>query len=120
MDYTINLNNITLANGYSLDFQYPIKEAVNIEDVIILVLDPQTEIRYNQNVFAIDRFGDFLWRIRENLLLGGGSYGNGENDCPYMGVIINQQNELVLFNWCDTAVIVNPRTGEVIRKYQTK
>lgn len=41
-------------------------------------------------------------------------------DCVYSGVELNHEQEVVLFNWCDTAVIVDAGTGEVKRTYVTK
>lgn len=113
--YIINLNTITLANGYSLDFEHPILETVIADHVIVIVLDVPFKTAYNQNVFAISTSGDFLWRVSETELFYRGPYG-----CVYISVIVNNDGELVLFNWCDTAVIVDPQTGNVLRKYQTK
>jgi hypothetical protein len=112
--YIINLNNITLPNGYSLDFEYPIGETLITDDVIVIVLDVSFKVDYKQNVFAISTSGDFLWRISET-----GLFNPGPN-CVYISVIINHDGELVLFNWCDTAVVVDPQTGDVLRKYHTK
>ncbi|SDP25833.1 hypothetical protein SAMN05428975_0894 [Mucilaginibacter sp. OK268] len=115
--YIINLKTITLANGYSLDFEYPILETVIADNVIIIVLDIPFEINYNRNIFAISASGDFLWRVSETEVFG---CGLESNSCVYISAIINDDGELVLFNWCSTAVIVDPQTGDILRKYQTK
>ncbi|TSJ40351.1 hypothetical protein FO440_11365 [Mucilaginibacter corticis] len=115
MSFKTHQNKITLNNGYSIDFEYPIKEALLLEDVIIILIEAPPKIIYNHNVFAISSTGDFLWRIGEVQL-----YYWGSNNCPYIGVELNNNNEVVLFNWCDTAVIIQPETGAVIRTYQTK
>ncbi|OOQ58336.1 hypothetical protein [Mucilaginibacter pedocola] len=115
MRYTIDLNKITLANGYSIEFNYKIKKTLTVHDVVIIVIDPPYDVIYNYNVFAISLTGDFLWRIGEI-----GSYCWESDHCPYVEAIVNENHELVLFNWCDTAVIVNYQTGQVIRTYQTK
>ena len=115
MSYKVHSNNITLANGYSLDFEYPIKKTLVIDDVIVIIVESPFEIAYEQNVFAINQSGDFLWRIGDVKL----NY-TGAHNCFYVGVEINKDGELVLFNWCDTAVIVNHRTGQVICTYETK
>lgn len=115
MNYIIQSKNITLSNGYSLDFEYPIKETLIIDNVIIVLIEPPYEVVYNQNIFAISLSGDFLWQIGKVELCY-----TAPSNCPYVGITINKNNELVLFNWCDTAVIVNPKTGDIIRTYQTK
>ena len=113
MCYTLNSNKITLSNGYSLDFEYPIKEVLIVKDVIIITVESPVGIIYSNNVFAIRLNGDFLWRIGEVKLNSSGE------ECWYVGSTIID-DELVLTNWCSTAVVVNPYTGEVIRTYQTK
>ena len=115
MNYNIQNKRITLTNGYSLDFEYPIKETLSLDEIIIILVESPFNILYRQNVFAIKSSGDFLWRIDDLEL-----FYTGSDPCFYVGVELNEKNELVLFNWCDTAVIVNPETGKFIRKYQTK
>jgi hypothetical protein len=114
MNYIVKSNNILFENGYSLDFEYPIKDTLLISNIIIILIDPPFDTVYNQNIFAISLSGDFLWRI------GNVKLYNDSNNCPYVGIIVNKSNELVLFNWCDTAVIVNSQTGDIINTYQTK
>jgi len=114
MNYTIASNNIIFENGYSLNFEYPIKNTLLINNIVIILVDPPFDRIYNQNVFAVRISGDFLWRI------GKVSLYNNSNNCPYVGIIVNDSNQLVLFNWCDTAIIVDPETGEMLNKYHTK
>ncbi|OKS84746.1 hypothetical protein RG47T_0179 [Mucilaginibacter polytrichastri] len=88
---------------------------LQINSVVIVLIESPFEIIYNSNVFAFSVTGNFLWRIGHVKL-----YDKSSTDCPYVGSIVNNDSELVLFNWCDTAVVINPLTGEVIRTYQTK
>jgi len=115
MDCVIRVNNITLSNGYSLDFEYPIKKVLQVGCTVIILIEPPASIIYNHNVFAFSITGDFLWRIGDVKF-----YYWSSGNCPYIGLIVNNDGDLLLFNWCDTAVIVNPLTGEVVRTYQTK
>jgi hypothetical protein len=113
MDYTTKSNNITFTNGYSIDFEFPIKETLLVGNVI--VVESPYDVRYPQNVFAISSSGDFLWRISDTEL-----FYDGPDPCFFNDAILNEKNELVLFNWCDTAVVVDIESGSVIRKYHTK
>jgi len=115
MNFVINLKTITLANGYSLSFDFPIKNTLTINDIIVIVVESPFDVIYRQNVFAIKTTGDFLWRIDDIELC----YTGNEN-CFYVDAELNDKNELILYNWCDSAVIVEPETGDIIRKYQTK
>jgi len=115
MNYIIESKNITFSNGYSLSLEYPIQKALVINNVIIILIEPPFEVIYNENVFAFTVAGDFLWRLDKVKL-----FYQGQDKCPYVEMEINKQNELVLYNWCDTGVVVNPQSGDVIRIYQTK
>ncbi len=115
MTYTINDNNIRFANGYSLEFEHTIQDTLIVYNVIIILVESPHRVIYNQNVFALSLSGYYLWRIGKIELFSWVS-----NDCPYTAMHLNQDGELVLFNWCDTAVVVDPQTGDVIRKWVTK
>ncbi|MBB3056839.1 hypothetical protein [Mucilaginibacter gotjawali] len=47
------------------------------------------------------------------------TFFNGK-DCPYVGIELNQFGELVLFNWCDTGMVVNSQSGIIERKWNSK
>ena len=113
MGYKIESNHLTLSNGYSLDFEYPIKSTLIIQDVIVILVESPFRVIYNKNVFAIKTSGDFLWRIGDVDLYYRGT------DCPYVEIRINEDNELILFNWCDTVVVIDPQTGAVLRTWIT-
>lgn len=114
MSYTTKDNKVLFTENISVDFEYPIENVFEVDDILIVLLEVPNNVSDRRNVFAFDRLGDFLWQIKDVPL-----YYNGDS-CPFVGALINDQNELVLFNWCDTAVIVDPRTGDVIRTYHTK
>lgn len=115
MDFSIKSNNITFTNGCSLDFEFPIKETLLVGKVIIIVVESTYDLRYPQNVFAISSSGAFLWRIDDTQL-----FYDGLNPCFFVGATLNEKNEVVLFNWCNTAVVVDIESRSVIRKYHSK
>lgn len=112
--YRIESNKIIFKSGGPITFKYPIKQSIFIDDVIILILDIPVKEVYNQNVFGINSFGNFLWQIGVVELF------QKIKDCPYTDMRKNEYNQVVLYNWCDTAVIINPKTGDVLDKYNTK
>lgn len=114
MSHTIYNKTLTYSNGSSFDFEYPIDKVLETEGVLIVLLDIPNGVFYHRNVFAFDVTGDYLWQMTDVELYYTTTW------CPFTGVIINDKKELVLFNWCDTAVIVEPQTGNIIRTYQTK
>jgi hypothetical protein len=112
--YRIANNKLIFKTGEPIVFKYPIKQSILVEDIIILILDIPAKEVYKQNVFGIKVCGDFLWQIGVVELF------QKAKDCPYIDMQKNDANQIVLFNWCDTAIIINPKTGEVIDKYNTK
>jgi hypothetical protein len=114
MDYNVSGNNLTFANKTNVDFEYPILKVLEVYHFLIVVLDIPDTKYYNNNVFAFNTTGDFLWHIEDVELYEKGRY------CAYIDIIINKEHEVVLFNWCDTAVVINPQDGEVLRRYPTK
>ncbi|MEO3405158.1 hypothetical protein AAFN85_14720 [Mucilaginibacter sp. CAU 1740] len=112
--YSIEKNKVRFTGDNSVDFEYLVKGVFEVDDVLIVWLDITDDASEQLNVFGFNTSGDFLWRI-DNVKM----YYEGKA-CPYIDVAKNDQNEVVLFNWCDTAVIIDPQTGNIIRTYQTK
>ena len=106
LDCRIQDNQAFFKNNTIVTFDFPIekKEVVQIENIIIFVLEIPSQTHYHNNVFAFSTQGEYLWQIKfndEQLFYRG-------HDCSFIGATINKEGKLVLFNWCDTAFIVNP------------
>ena len=112
--YTLDKNKLLLTNGYNCVFDYPISKALLVKDSCIVVLNIPPKVQENQNVFGVNMKGEIVWKIGKIHHFYEGS------DCPFVDVILNKDGKVVLFNWCDTAVIIDPITGIVLDKYQTK
>jgi hypothetical protein len=59
--------------------------------------------------------GVILWRVPDR-----SSYPGNSSDCPYVGMEINKEGQLVLFNWCDLVLTVDPKTGKVLEEHETR
>ena len=118
-NYKIEGNTIYFQNGKSLNFDYSIKESrlLIIDRIMIITLEIPQGIEYPNNVFAANFNGDLLWRI--NVSIEDLFYKSSKNFI-FIGSAINRNGDLVLFNWNDTAFVVNYLTGEVISKYNSK
>jgi hypothetical protein len=112
--YKTEINKLTLNHGEPIIFEHPIMQSLLVENIILLVLEIPSKIIYNQNVFAVSLNGDLLWRIKPI------DFFQKAKDCPYTQVVENGLGQVILFNWCDTAVVINPKTGEVLSKYHAK
>lgn len=110
----IRANKIIFSNGLIHEFPYKIEEVLPVYDVAIIILEIPPENSYNRNVFGFSNSGDFLWQIGEIDF-----FYDGKN-CPYVGLYQNSNGNITLFNWCDTGVIIDPKSGEIIDKYMTR
>lgn len=118
IEYKVTGNKLSLNTGNSVTFDYPIneKKVLIVNDLIIVMLEIPTKVKYNENVFAISKLCKIVWRVsfnKEELFYQ-------QDDCCFIGLKINNEGQLVLFNWCDTAFIVDPQTGTIIGSYNTK
>src|SRR5438067_12097683 len=106
-------NTFECDNHRIVEFEYPIQKCLDLGEVLIVLLRTPYKTLYNENVFGISRNGERLWQVQKNI-----EYPSGSKDCPFTDVFLNKNNELVLYNWCDLAFVVNPNSGEILKKYE--
>jgi hypothetical protein len=115
MSFHIKKNKIKFNNWEIIEFDLPIKKdkIIIIDFVVIILLEVPPKSKYNDNVVAISDQGNFLWQvnIEEPYIKN--------NDCPFVDIKINNSGQLVLFNWCNAAFIVDPITGKFIDRFET-
>jgi hypothetical protein len=106
-------NKIKFNNGKVIEFDFPIrkKNVLIVDFIIILMIQTPAKSTFNNNVFAVSNTGNFLWQIDMNE-----PYFNGRN-CPFVEMRLNESGNLLLFNWCSMAYVVNPITGIILDKY---
>jgi hypothetical protein len=112
--YRIEGNKLITSKGEPITFEHTIKQSLLVNDTIVVVLETPPKIVYDRNVFAFNTNGDFLWQI------GAAEFFYKGKDCPYVGATANEQGQITLSNWCDTAVVVDLITGKILSKYNTK
>ena len=111
MHYTINERELSIG-GNKLSFDYPIDDILGISEMLIIRLEPSSGIIYNENVFGVSLIEkNIKWQITKMKY--------HERDCPYTGMILIK-NQLRLFNWCSFYLDVNPVTGEVMERVDSK
>ncbi len=62
-----------LKSGKELSFDFTIKTVLTVENIYIVLLTIPYLIKYNRNVFAIDKGGNILWQVDELPFYPGGS-----------------------------------------------
>lgn len=93
---------------------YPIKKEIDFGDRKVLLLDVPIGVIYNNNVLCIDKKEQILWQITPLA-----SFPGGVTDCPFVDIQI-QKGNLILFNFCSFNFIVDPLTGKVIERKETR
>ncbi|MEO8820888.1 MAG: hypothetical protein ABI374_08615 [Ginsengibacter sp.] len=106
--YTILENQLIIGDSV-LKFDFPIKEFVEISDMLIVRLEIPPKIISNENVFGISLIEKKIkWRIAKL------KYATG-TDCPFIK-IEQFMNNVKLFNWCNIYLEVNALTGEILER----
>jgi len=107
--YTIDENILTVGDK-AITFKNPIREAIEIADMLILLTMAPKETAANRNVFGVSLTEkEVKWQV------GKINEGTDENNCPFVGIKY-YNNQLYLNNWCDIYLIVDPLTGEILER----
>jgi hypothetical protein len=103
--YLIKDNELIFTDNSIISFDFPIKEEINIDDILIIRLEVPIEKIYNENVYGISIKGQkIIWQINKVKY-------DSEN-CPFIKIYI-KENQLFLRNWCHITFEVNYKTGEI-------
>ena len=105
--YLITENKLLIGENEVL-FDYPIRDSLEIGEMLIVRLEKPFKTIYNENVFGIQLSEKKIkWQIAKK------EYR--EKDCPFIGISLFA-NQVKLFNWCGFYLIVNPITGEILKE----
>jgi hypothetical protein len=108
---------IKFPNTNRIDFIYSIITTVFIDNILIAVLNVPASVVCNNNVVAYDIEGEFLWRIDTTQK----QYFGEQTNCPFVGANTTENEEgLLLYNWCDATLRVDHFTGEILERYQAR
>jgi hypothetical protein len=110
--YKIQENKLLIGN-VEIVFDYPVDYCVEIADMLILLLEIPVKVEYNENVFGVSLSEQkIMWQI-EKKKYELQKYTNLH--CKYSGITIFE-NSLILNNWCDAYLIVDPLTGKILKE----
>ena len=98
----------------SFTLPFPVKQELDINGNKVVLLKLPSEVIYNRNVFCIDVNGNVLWQIEELL-----SYPGPYKKCHYAHIEF-KAGKLILWNWCDLKLIVDPQTGVILSKEEVR
>ena len=111
-------NIVTFPNKNTIDFKNKILKVIVANQVVIVIPMKPPSVIDNENVFAFSPQGDFLWRISTK----GTSFFPTANpaECQFFDAKADSDGSITLYNWCNAAIRVNPNTGEILERIQTK
>jgi hypothetical protein len=109
------LKNRLIISENEIVFDFPIDYCTEIDSMLIVLLSIPIDKQYNENVFGISLIEKKIkWRVDK--LKYNPVY---KQQCPFVSVIVNN-GKVRLNNWCGTYLIVNPLTGDILEKGETR
>jgi hypothetical protein len=116
--YYIQKNRLIIGDVSEIVFDYPIRESIEIDDMLIAYLSLYEKvIPLEENVFGVSLIERKVkWQIEKRKYPSG---GYSKMRCPFVGIKLID-NELWLYNWCDARLKVDPPTGKVLEEQQTR
>lgn len=110
------VNNVVDIGGHHIAFDSPVLEVATVCDIAVVLLQPMKGRRCNENVFGVGADGTILWQIEsipetsmDPLEYYAGVAACDESSCS-----------ITLGNWGGTSVIVDVRSGKVLKSWFTK
>ncbi len=94
-----------------VDFPYPVADVVCFGDQLIVSVEPEPGVIFNENVFAIDANGAIRWQVAKRRYVC--------EDSPYTGMVFESE-VLKLYGWDGVSVVVDPGTGQILSERFTK
>ena len=114
--YRIEGNSLYI-DDVRIPFEFLIEDHVEIKNMLIILLSIPVNLKYNENVFGVS-----LLERKVKWQIGEGKFANEKYSnlhCKYNSVTINGER-LILNNWCDTYLVVDPITGKILEKGETR
>lgn len=108
--FVVQDRTVTLPAGKIVTFEHPVKEAIQIGEVLIVILHIPEGTTLTENVFAISKTGQILWqieRIKET------SFNPQDR---YVGIVSHDQEIVTIGNWNGMVVDVDLLNGRLKAK----
>jgi hypothetical protein len=100
-------NQVTLASGATATFPFPVADAINFKDVVVVRLEPPRGTIFDENVFGIEADGHTIWQIQPEY--------PPTQDASWGG-LEERDGNAVVSNWESKICYIDPKTGKVVRR----
>lgn len=107
MQYSIDGKKLRLGGGVEVTFDWPIKEALEVGDLLVIRTESPPKHIDNCNVYGVSSDGNVAWRVQPIATV--------HEDSPFVS-LSHQGENVALTNWDGMEVIVEARTGEEVSR----
>lgn len=103
-----NSLNICNENGKKIiNFQSPIEQIEQFDEIIVVMVYPKTNNFLNENLYGVSYDGKILWQVEK--------IEHVDRDSPYTGM--GEENGLLgAYNWDGFDYLIDPKTGKILDK----
>jgi hypothetical protein len=102
-------NGVLIIGDKHIELSHPVAEVKEWKNYIIVRVEPPVEELFNRNVFAFTKEGDCVWQIEES------PHGT-EKDKPYVGIFVDDRDNLIAANWNGVDYSVDTSSGKISTK----
>lgn len=108
--YSIENGILRLDESVEVRFDWPVREAIEVDGVIVVRTESPPGRINNRNVYGVLLDGNVVWRVQPVATV--------YEDSPFVS-LIHQGENVVLGNWDGMEIVIDARTGkEVSRRYR--
>ena len=115
MNYEVNGTRLSIfqqdGSIKETSFAWPIAQVIEIEEVLVVRVEPRVGATDNQNVFGVGLDGSLLWQVARQL--------HSYKDSPYTNISTVSEGVL-LSNWDGTQLVLAPTDGVILSLSQGK
>ena len=108
LNYSVK-DGVLKLQGEVVELPYPSVQAIDLQGLIIVRVEPTFGEIYNRNVIALDGDGNFKWQIVES------PHGT-ELDKPYTSISVTTDDRLIVGNWNGVDYAVDLGDGSISTK----
>ena len=115
MKWSIQGKTVTFDNGKTVPFEYDIKDSIELENIVVVVLEIPRGKVMTENVFGVSSdSGIILWHIERI------PETSSDPENRYVEILSADAGVVRIGNWNGTVMDVNVKDGHVIRSVITK
>jgi hypothetical protein len=109
--FKVGYDSILFDSGKHVKLDLPITKAIACASSVVVLLEVPTGSVLNENVMALDTNGQFLWQVLPRTYV--------YDDSPYTDIRC-EGTVVKLTNWDGVNLFVDPTTGQVIGKDESR